>query len=205
MDLAPFGRIKQESIVYMGKNYGVFILGDSMKGDFIGMTKYRHADEEFAKAVKDSYSLRRVMVVLGIVAQGGNYGTIHRRIKRLGLDTSHFTGQGYLKGKSHEFKKKADNEYYLPNTFWQSNKIRKRLLKDRKKPHKCEVCSLEIWLDKPIPLELHHIDGDNSNNQLENLQLLCPNCHAQTSNYRGKNKKCQARDSNSHALSDTDS
>jgi predicted HNH restriction endonuclease len=44
-------------------------------------------------------------------------------------------------------------------------------------------------LGNPIPLELHHIDGDKTNNTLENFQLLCPNCHALTDSYRGKNVK----------------
>ncbi len=48
---------------------------------------------------------------------------------------------------------------------------------------------LSLWLNKPIPLELHHKDGDNTNNELDNLELLCPNCHALTDNYRGRNKQ----------------
>ena len=55
--------------------------------------------------------------------------------------------------------------------------------------HKCENCNLEKWLDLPISLELHHIDGDRSNNTKENLKLLCPNCHSYTDNYGSKNKK----------------
>ena len=54
------------------------------------------------------------------------------------------------------------------------------------KEHKCECCGLISWNDKPIPLELHHIDGNHYNNDLSNLQILCPNCHAQTSNYSCK-------------------
>lgn len=53
--------------------------------------------------------------------------------------------------------------------------------------HQCENYKLTNWLNKPIPLEIHHKDGDHLNNDLENLQLLCPNCHAFTENYRGKN------------------
>jgi hypothetical protein len=53
--------------------------------------------------------------------------------------------------------------------------------------HRCENCNLESWLGEPIPLELEHCDGDNKNNQKENLLLLCPNCHARTKFYRGKN------------------
>ena len=52
---------------------------------------------------------------------------------------------------------------------------------------KCECCGLTEWLNKPINLEIHHIDGNHNNNELENIQLLCPNCHSYTNNYRGKN------------------
>ena len=51
---------------------------------------------------------------------------------------------------------------------------------------KCAVCGLLFWQQENIPLELDHIDGDHNNNNLKNLQLICPNCHAQTDNYRVK-------------------
>lgn len=70
---------------------------------------------------------------------------------------------------------------------YQANKLRVRLIKENIKKHVCEMCNLSEWLDKPIPLELHHKDGDKNNNKLKNLQILCPNCHAQTDNYCGKN------------------
>ena len=55
--------------------------------------------------------------------------------------------------------------------------------------HQCENCGLTEWQNQPIPLEAHHIDGDKCNNMLENLLLLCPNCHSLTSNYGSKNNK----------------
>lgn len=79
---------------------------------------------------------------------------------------------------------------YLKNSEdVQSNKIRKKLLDENYKEYRCECCGLTEWLNEPIPLELHHIDGNKNNNTLENFQLLCPNCHAKTSSYRGKNVK----------------
>lgn len=72
---------------------------------------------------------------------------------------------------------------------YQSNKLRKRLLEEKYFEYKCNSCNLSEWLGKPIPLELEHIDGNNSNHLLENLEMLCPNCHSFTSTYRGRNKK----------------
>ena len=62
---------------------------------------------------------------------------------------------------------------------------KKVLIKER--GYKCESCNLSEWLNEPIPLELEHCDGDNLNNIKNNLLLLCPNCHAKTKFYRGKN------------------
>ena len=63
------------------------------------------------------------------------------------------------------------------------------MIKEGYKERKCECCGNSEWLNRPIVLELHHIDGNHSNNALENLQLLCPNCHAITDNFKSKNIK----------------
>lgn len=77
---------------------------------------------------------------------------------------------------------------YLANSQdIQTNKIRLKLLKEGYKEYKCENCGLSEWLGQPISLEVHHRDGNRANNTIENFQLLCPNCHAQTDSYRGKN------------------
>lgn len=54
--------------------------------------------------------------------------------------------------------------------------------------HVCQICNLDSWMNQKIPIEMDHIDGNNANNDLENLRLLCPNCHAQTPTYKAKNK-----------------
>ena len=78
-------------------------------------------------------------------------------------------------------------DYLIDSKDIQSNKVRIKLLKEGYKEYKCECCGLSQWLGNPIPLELHHIDGNRHNNVLENYSLLCPNCHAMTDSYRGKN------------------
>jgi len=70
-----------------------------------------------------------------------------------------------------------------------SHKLSKRLIKEGYKKHICEKCYRKTWNGLKITLELNHKDGDNSNHKLENLELLCPNCHSQTPTFKGKNKK----------------
>ena len=70
-----------------------------------------------------------------------------------------------------------------------------RLIEEGLKEWKCEGCGNTEWLGNPIPLELHHKDGDNTNHELDNLALLCPNCHALTDTYCGKNNKKAKRGS----------
>lgn len=153
------------------------------------MNHRRYTDEQLQIAVKRSYTMRAVLQELGLKPLGGNYETVDKRIRELGLDTSHFLGSGHLKGKSHYYKTRplASILVHLkPENTW---RLRNRLIREGVKAHQCERCKNTEWLGEPIPLELHHVDGDRTNNRLENLKLLCPNCHTATLNYRGSKKK----------------
>lgn len=79
--------------------------------------------------------------------------------------------------------------YFSGEKTIKSHALKLKLIRDGIKEHKCEICNLEDWMGQPIPIELDHIDGDHYNNSLDNLRILCPNCHAQTPTNSGRNKK----------------
>ncbi len=151
-------------------------------------SRYTYSEEDLRKAVKTSTSIRQVLEKLDIVPAGGNYQTTNRRIQKLNIDTSHFTGQAWNRGKIIGPKRPIE-EYLKENSVVQSFRLKNRLLLEGLKEHKCERCGITEWNGKPAPLELDHINGNHHDNRLENLRILCPNCHAQTDTYRGKNKK----------------
>ncbi|SES81878.1 HNH endonuclease signature motif containing protein [Hymenobacter actinosclerus] len=150
------------------------------------------SDAEFQQAVAECLSVRQVLSRIGLVPAGGNYKTVHARVARLGLDTSHWTGAAWNQGE--RFRAFGtpfcwDDILVENSTYASTFRLRKRLIEYGLKEHRCEACTLSEWLGEPIPLELHHVNGVNNDHRLENLQLLCPNCHALTDNYRGKNQK----------------
>jgi hypothetical protein len=67
--------------------------------------------------------------------------------------------------------------------------LKRRLLADGMKDDRCERCGINEWRGRPLSIALHHINGDGSDNRLENLVLLCPNCHSQTPNFGGRNRR----------------
>ena len=149
--------------------------------------KLRKYDQsQLREAVKNSTSLRQVLEALGVAPYGGNYEVLRRAIHHFGLDTSHFTGQGWNKGKT--VGPKQPLQRFLNNEIRiASFKLKKRLLAEGILHSLCSSCGRSEWLNQPIPLELDHINGNHSDNSLSNLRLLCPNCHAFIPNYRGKN------------------
>ena len=147
-------------------------------------------EKELIAVVKNSKSIREVLGKLGLAQKGGNYQTINNAIKRLNIDTSHFTGQLWNKG-GHVVCSPARplKDLLKKGVVIHSYNLKQRLINAGLKKEVCECCGSSTWLGVKIPLELHHVDGDNTNNELGNLKLLCPNCHALTDNYRGKNTK----------------
>lgn len=145
----------------------------------------KYTKEQFITAVASSRSIMEALKKLNLVPNGGNYSSFRKRIKNFGLDTSHFTGQGWAKGRAAS-NKRPINDYLSNKAYITSNKLKLRLIKEGFFKKQCDICKNIKWMDSLIPIELHHKDGNHDNNVLSNLQVLCPNCHAQTSNHRKK-------------------
>jgi len=155
------------------------------------MKRHNVSDEAFKEAVSKSKSYSEVCRTLGIPDKGGNLRVARNRIERLGLDISHFTGQLWSKGLhagDHPSIKARDIYDYLvlDGPRIHTNTLKHKLYRAGLKHPVCECCGISEWNGKPITCQLHHINGNWRDNRLENLQILCPNCHSQTDNYSGK-------------------
>lgn len=150
----------------------------------------RYTDDQIRQAVAESMSIAEALRKLEIRAAGGNYATLHKQIQRLGLDVSHMTGMGWKGGQESKYIiERPLEEILVQNSdYANTSRLRKRLVTAGLLQPRCTSCGLTEWLAQPIPLELDHINGDRFDHRLENLRLLCPNCHALTATYRGKNK-----------------
>lgn len=103
------------------------------------------------------------------------YATLDKYLKKFGID---YKGNPSRKGFSHYSERKDINTYLNGNTTIQASKLRTRLIEEGLKEEKCECCGNTEWMGKKIPLELHHKNFNHYDNRLENLQILCSNCHS---------------------------
>jgi hypothetical protein len=156
----------------------------------LGPMPTRWTNEQLRAAVCESTNFAQVIRKLGLVPAGGNYDQIQRRVKELGLDTSHFnlSACGWAKGLP--CARAPIERALVANRLTSSHKLKQRLFRARLREPKCEICGwAERAPDGRIPVELDHINGDRFDNRLENLRILCPNCHSLQSTHRGLNKK----------------
>ena len=147
--------------------------------------------EKLQEICKNSNSLAEVLRKLNIKPSGGNYATIKRKIKLFDIDTSHFSGKAWNKGKKMTFPKEKYNkeEIFVSNSKITPKVLRGYVRRHNIIPYKCYKCGCDgNWQDGVISLELDHINGINDDNRIDNLRYSCPNCHALTPTYRGRNK-----------------
>lgn len=175
---------------------------DSWSFDYSGLyvfdMKHKFTKEEFLSVIHKSESMGHLLELLGIIKAGGNYSTMKRRIMMWKIDVSHWNKtrkkrQKHFSGKTGGNPPLSLDKILVKNsTYNQSFKLKNRLIKEGIFERKCYGCQGTEWLNKPMPVELEHKNGDKFDNQITNLTLLCPNCHSFTPTYRGKNKKVVA-------------
>ena len=184
-----------KSFYRAAKAFGIdvssFVKGN--KSDADAKLRKQTSDERIVQLVANNRSYQSILATLGLtINSGGNNRWIRTKVIAIGLNTDHFTGQGHLKGKSHNWGKKQPlSEILIQDSDYSSTvRLKIRLIRDGLLKNECYECGLNsIWNDKPIVLQIDHINGDNRDNRIENLRILCPNCHSQTNTFCSRGRK----------------
>ena len=159
------------------------------------MNRRTWSEVQLRSAVLASTSYRQVLLKLNLREAGGNYEQVKKYIAELGIKIEHFKGRAWNRGLQVKGVPRIPLEKVLvKKSFYQSFKLKKRLFAAKLKPMQCEECGwAKTTADGYLPLELDHINGDRRDNRLENLRILCPNCHSLKPTHRGRNSIKRAR------------
>lgn len=158
--------------------------------------KRRWTENQLRHAVESSTSIRSALKKLGLRATGGNYEQLKKYVQELKVSTSHFKGRGWSKGLRGINRPQIPlPDILIKGSLYQSHKLKNRLFREGLKKPACEECGWsKMSPDGRVPIELDHINGDRHDNRIENLRILCPNCHSLKPTHRGRNSmKKQAR------------
>ena len=143
--------------------------------------KNRIDDKHFIDICKSSNSMAEAASRLGL-----HFNSFKKRACELGCYQPNQAGIGITKSKPWIPLKEIIEDNLHPH--YQTYKLKRRLLAKGIKKNQCERCGISDWNGEKISMELHHIDGNRTNHCFDNLIILCPNCHSQTTNYRSKNR-----------------
>lgn len=145
------------------------------------------------------HSVCEILRRLGLPTKSGNHRTLTKRLGEEDFDLTQFQINKKLELKSrpnnaHKSIKIPNEKVFCEGSSYSCNiQLKKRLVNDYGWTYQCSECGVgDSYNDKPLTLQLDHINGDNTDHRLQNLQFLCPNCHSQTNNFSGRNIKKQA-------------
>lgn len=134
-------------------------------------------EEHFIKVINEEPTAARACKRLGM-----KFTTFKRYAEKLGVYKTNIGKKGVESLLPEDILIKIQNS----NKKIRGQRIKQILFLLGIKEEKCERCGLKFWNGQPLSLELHHKDGNPYNNSLENFEILCPNCHSQTENFRGR-------------------
>ncbi len=150
------------------------------------------SSKDFKKLVLSSKTLSDILKAFDLLHKGGNCKTLKNRIKYEKIDISHIKlGRGSNAGRTFKQKKSLEEIFCLGSNTKRSV-LKNKLIKHQILEYKCHGINCNVkshWIGKPISLHLEHKNGIPNDNRIENLTLLCPNCHSQTPTYAGKNAR----------------
>lgn len=151
----------------------------------------KYTKEWLEELCQNSTTYAQVLKKAGRKQSGGNQSYLKSLIEKYNIDISHFKGQGWAKGTHNTGHDKYNiEEIFIENSNIPRREARRYILKFDLIPYQCAWCGNKgEWRGQPMALELDHINGINNDHRLNNLRFLCPNCHAITPTYAGKNNK----------------
>lgn len=144
---------------------------------------YLIPEEQFRQLISESFSYNEVLRKINMAHGRSSNDIIKRRCAELNISCDHFKKTG--NGTNPQF---SLEEILIENsTYTNNSRLKERLLSNGLLENKCALCgNVGMWLNKPLSLQLDHINGKHNDNRIENLRMLCPNCHTQTETYGSK-------------------
>jgi Zn finger protein HypA/HybF involved in hydrogenase expression len=147
-------------------------------------------EDKFREIVARAASVTEILRNIGVSQGNSSRKTLQKRIEFLQIDASHLSAWKEKTRDRLSQKKIPLEEVLVEHSTYQRRHIKDRLIEEGLMENRCAICGLEPeWEGKELTLELDHINGIKDDNRLENLRLICPNCHSQTKTFSGRNQK----------------
>jgi HNH endonuclease len=149
----------------------------------------RYTEEQVRDAVSASRSAAEALRALGLRPAGGNHKTLKKLIARYEISTEHFDPYWGQRG-SRSLSATPLDAILVEGSSYARSHLKRRLYDEGLKRRVCELCGQgEVWRGRPMAMILDHINGDPTDNRLENLQIVCPNCAATLDTHCGRKNR----------------